>query len=575
MNQPSCEEVRGALYEVLATIRSEAENLVKFPDYLTQAEGLIGAERIARALAVAERIASMRLSSAELVGIFRAEVDCRARLASVEPSPELAVLRWETYGSALSTAAPIEPAGEREYTEAVEILARTEGLKARGERLRLLSLEAERVAEVPPRTWFIEGMLTPGFAILSAKKGIGKSFFALEAAYAIAAGSPFLDRATTRAKVLYVPFELDRTAMHERALRLGPCPADVLVSYGWSSGTEAIADAEAAIVEHGVKVIVFDMFQAVLPAGLETNSYDSSPVFLSWRRMALQHGAAVIAVWHSGKGDREDPMLGPIGSTGLVGQADCVLALDRKRGENVAKLFIGGNHGHEETLSVSFDDCRWTLLGQGKEAPQLAASDSAVVQLLEAHPEGLSATTIAGTLGRPSSAAARASLSRLALRGLVVKRSSLWFSSTPPKAHEAHESAQGALFTSGQSGEGGARSAPAPIGGRALVRFPEPRSEPVEGGESAREKISAVRSCAPSEPHGGEGGHSRCDPSPEGINSVLPPSEENGMGALSDSEALIPKGVESVSTPLSRRDMVADLARGEETEKEAELDQAY
>lgn len=74
----------------------------------------------------------------------------------------------------------------------------TQKLKDRAAALseKIFTIESERTADIPERTWFVDGMLTPGFNLLIAKKGIGKSFFALQAAVAVASGKPFLGRKT-------------------------------------------------------------------------------------------------------------------------------------------------------------------------------------------------------------------------------------------------------------------------------------------------------------------------------------------------------------------------------------------
>ncbi len=283
---------------------------------------------------------------------------------------------------------------------------------------KIFTIEDERTADIPPRTWFIDGMLTPGFNLLTAKKGIGKSFFALQAAVAVASGKPFLGRKTIQAPVLLITTEIDRIALHERIQRFGEMPSQLFVSYGWTAGDQALYDAEVVIQEHGIRVLVFDMFFPILQAGMDTNAYDTSNVFLKWRLMAQKHGAAILAVWHAGKTERTDFMDSALGTTGLTGQSDCILSLDRKRGESKAKLYIGGNHATEEALSLTFENCTWELTeGEGSF---LSASDGAIVNAVNEHPAGVGTTEVSVRISKGYDTT-RMALNRLAVQGHIRK----------------------------------------------------------------------------------------------------------------------------------------------------------
>ncbi len=66
------------------------------------------------------------------------------------------------------------------------------------------SFRARQQADLPPRVWYWDGGITPGFNLLTARKAMGKSYFLMQMADCIAAGAPFLGRNTRKAKVLYV-----------------------------------------------------------------------------------------------------------------------------------------------------------------------------------------------------------------------------------------------------------------------------------------------------------------------------------------------------------------------------------
>jgi hypothetical protein len=300
--------------------------------------------------------------------------------------------------------------------------------------LEIRSARDEQEADLPARTWYLEDVIPAGLAMLQARKGLGKSFFALQAAAAVASGGRFLGLITTQARVLLVMLELDRIALHERSRRMPPLPEGLDVVYSWPRGETALEYLEAAVAA-GYLFIVVDMLGGILPLDVETNSYDLTPWLLRLRHIALDNGAAILALHHSIKGDSGDPVTNLMGSTAFGGQADSIISIERKRGESGAKIYVAGNHGRERVISARFDDCRWIPVDEedGQEGPRLTDGDTAVVRVLQAHPVGLSASTIAGTLGK-SAGAVRACLSRLAARGLVLKIANTWRYSPPTQA---------------------------------------------------------------------------------------------------------------------------------------------
>lgn len=374
----------------------------------------------------AERLESGTLSPSEVVRLLEAqdafnnEAEEYQGLAQTQSDRDAL---FEAKWNRLDTCIEGKP-----WEEGASKAVRLAGI-ARG--LQVFSLANEETADIPQRTWLIDGMLTPGFNVITAKKGIGKSFFVVQAANSIASGFPFLGRKTTQGRVLYVPTELDRIAVHERASKFSPCSPDVLVAYDWPNGPKAMEQAEAAILCLGIKVIIFDMFLAILPEELQqkTNDYGSSEFFRSWRRLGQRYDVAIVAVWHSGKGDREDFMSAALGTTGLTGQADCVLSLERKRGETGGKLYVGGNHGREEALSLEFNDCQWTL-GNTTLSPGLSRSDEDILAFMATRTGECGPTEIAAALGRTYDAA-RITLSRLAGRGYIKRTGRGVYTLTP------------------------------------------------------------------------------------------------------------------------------------------------
>lgn len=85
-------------------------------------------------------------------------------------------------------------------------------------KLVAVSLSELLAMELPPREYLLEPWLSrSGLCMVYAKRGVGKTFFALEVAVAVAYGTSFLSfKAPKPAKVLYVDGEMPANIMKER-----------------------------------------------------------------------------------------------------------------------------------------------------------------------------------------------------------------------------------------------------------------------------------------------------------------------------------------------------------------------
>ena len=271
-------------------------------------------------------------------------------------------------------------------------------------------------------------MLTPGLAVIAAKKGNWKSLFALQAAYALVKGEKFLRHTVPQAtKVLYLSLELDRIALSERAQRMGPVPEGLDVLFSFSRGEDAIQDLEALIVGCGYGVIFVDMGAAIFPQGADFISYQEVTQFLlKLRKLGQEHNCCICLILHSPKGERADFADSVLGSVGFQGQADSIIYLDRKRGERVAKVFIIGNHGEDEVFKVTLGENLQINLVEDTDCVSFLPSESeAVLQALKKFTLPVSPLELVATLGRPKTAKeanrVRDTLNRLIGKGYVKK----------------------------------------------------------------------------------------------------------------------------------------------------------
>ncbi|MGA2548243.1 MAG: AAA family ATPase [Rectinemataceae bacterium] len=368
---PSRDNIQGALNSVLTELRHEAENLVKLPSYFEQVSQ---PEHASKAQVTVERIASMRLSGAELAAIFKADVDARARLVGIEDKPAADLFRWEAIGSVLSPESIIKPAGEREYDEAVNILFAEKNRCARLAALPLGMTVGELLAtDFPPPQWIFPELLVSGLTIFAGAPKLGKSFFALALGVAVGIGGAVLGRyRVERRGALYLALEDTPRRLKNRLEKIGAVHDSRLSLFTqWRKGAEGNADLDAYLDEHeDVKLILIDTLAGFRgPPQFKDQYSEDYRAASSIKAIADKHDCAIVVIHHVRKMEAEDPMDLVSGSNGLNGGADSTWILKRARGESDASLFITGRDVEEQTLALRFDSAcgSWTVLGDSAE----------------------------------------------------------------------------------------------------------------------------------------------------------------------------------------------------------------
>lgn len=149
--------------------------------------------------------------------------------------------------------------------------------------------------------------------MIHAYRGIGKTFFALEIALAIAAGAKFLHwHAPKAARVLYLDGEMQAIQLQERIrllshrfsdwerdnLRLMPC--------GIQRGPMpdlSLQSAQRALNQHlkGIDLIVVDNISSLCRTGAENEAESWRPV-QDWLLVQRNEGRSVLLIHHAGKG---------------------------------------------------------------------------------------------------------------------------------------------------------------------------------------------------------------------------------------------------------------------------------
>jgi hypothetical protein len=239
--------------------------------------------------------------------------------------------------------------------------------------LKGTTLKELLLMEFPPLDYLVQDILpAEGLAILSGGPKIGKSWFALSLAIALASGSQFLgDIEMPKTKVIYVTLEDSLRRLSERAIKLlnGLEANENLIFYTEfpKYGAEGIHHLKKILDENpDTRLIITDTLIQAIPTitGNGSNQYQFFTQLLKEiQQMAFERKLLHLFVHHTkkGRGQTTDHFDDMHGSTGIFGSADVALMLDRVRENESACLRITGRDVQEQTLPLTFnsDTCQW------------------------------------------------------------------------------------------------------------------------------------------------------------------------------------------------------------------------
>jgi hypothetical protein len=251
-------------------------------------------------------------------------------------------------------------------------------------------------------------------------RGVGKTHFALNVAYAVASGGEFLGwKADEPRGVLYLDGEMPGAAMQERL-------SSIVLASGRECDPEnfriitpdlqpsfmpdlATGEGQSAIEEHvtdSTKLIVVDNLSALVRRGGRENDAESWLSVAEWAMYQRARGRSVLFIHHAGKnGDQR-------GTSKREDILDTVICLKRpsdydasREGARFTVEFLKDRHraaGEPFEAALSSDERG----GQVWTARTLEASR--MDQIIELAELGLSVTDIAGELGINKSNVSRA-----------------------------------------------------------------------------------------------------------------------------------------------------------------------
>lgn len=197
-----------------------------------------------------------------------------------------------------------------------------------------LHFAREALEPQPPVDWIIDRLFAAGsVAALVGEGGSKKTWAALDAAVAVAAGARWLDFDTQRGMVLIVDEESGRHRLNRRL-------ADVLHGHGvagdpaiayvslagfnlWQSPDDALA-LHDLVRSVSARLVVVDALADVLLGGDENSATDTQKVFHALRVVAEAEQCAVVVIHHSNKAGAYR------GSTAIKAAVDLLVNVESK-----------------------------------------------------------------------------------------------------------------------------------------------------------------------------------------------------------------------------------------------------
>ena len=230
--------------------------------------------------------------------------------------------------------------------------------------------------DFPPLRYHVDGILPEGLTVLAGAPKVGKSWFVLGCALAVASGGTALGRIWCAPRhVCYLALEDGDRRMQDRCRKLlggpyrppGAIPGEFTYMTRIVPGQIIPTLAEYLETYGDLKpLVIVDTLGRVLPPAYQ----GETPYSRDYRIMSQLKdladsapGAALLLCHHDRKAVTADFVDSVSGTNGIACGAHTVLLLTRGRGESGGLLQVTGRDVAEGAYAVEFDWGAWTLDG--------------------------------------------------------------------------------------------------------------------------------------------------------------------------------------------------------------------
>jgi hypothetical protein len=272
-----------------------------------------------------------------------------------------------------------------------------------------------------------------GMGLIAAREKVGKSLWAMQASIAIAAGKPFLGRATAPCATLYIEEEgsgwnlRDRRRRQAEALEVPGCPrAHWLLRQQFRLDDEAdVAALSAYVGHHEIKVVFIGPLAQVASLTDENAVAEMTKITRTLTQLATEHEALFVLLHHRRKDGKDgaptkiDDFFQTVrGSSALVGAVDVAIGLDRKPDEEHGKMFVLQRDGASFIEYYAFSTVSLCITPEEKPDTTKAPADR-VLQLITDNP-GITVKALASFLSPVTTPTIRTRLATLVADAKII-----------------------------------------------------------------------------------------------------------------------------------------------------------
>ena len=256
--------------------------------------------------------------------------------------------------------------------------------------------------------YLVDGLISNGVNLLTARPKIGKSWMALQLALSVTTGGKFLGRTVTVSKkpILYIGLEDTRRRLQGRLRHLigkgGRWPKRLhLADIGsWPRmGEDGLEHLMLWCAKHHPALIVIDTFAKFKPRSVRGGDAgeEAADTMAALQKLCADFDCAVLVLHHDRKAEAFDPVDIISGHTQIAAGADTLLLLKRERRGRDAVLFVTGRDVEDQKLGLVWEASRrcWEASEHVPPEKPLTPERRAIWELLRKHDEPMGPKKIA------------------------------------------------------------------------------------------------------------------------------------------------------------------------------------